>query len=55
MNTQQQADQMLAQWQFERAKGIKSEDRLRQDNMSEREWEEEVWLIDYHVSQEDAS
>ena len=54
MNTQQQADLLLGQWRYERAMGVKPEDRLRQDNRSEREWWDELMLIDYHVSQEDA-
>lgn len=54
MNHQQAADRLLAQWQRERAMGIKPEDRLRQDNRSEKEWFEELFLIDFHMSQEDA-
>jgi len=54
MTQQQQADALLQMWQQERAMGIKPEDRLRQDNRSEKEFFEELFLIDFHMSQEDA-
>lgn len=53
MTTQQAANELLAQWQREAAQGIKPEDRLRQDNRSEKEFFEELFLIDYHMSLED--
>jgi hypothetical protein len=54
MNTQQQADRLLAQWQAERAMGIKPEDRLRQDNRSEKEWWDQLLAVDREMSLDEA-
>jgi len=54
MNTQMVADILLARWQAERAMGIKPEDRLRQDNRSERDWWDQLLIIDREMSKEDA-
>ena len=54
MNTQQQADELLKQWQREAAMGIKPENRLRQDNRSEKEWWDSLLAVDREMSAFDA-
>jgi len=51
MTPQDHANHLLAVWQQRRVQGVKPELRLEQDNRSEQEWEDELRLIDWQVSQ----